>query len=381
LIYEIRTLALFFIEYPRLRKNRGKFDPFSGMQSVNQDLIATRLNISRTTVSRSLANHPAISAETRAKVHSMAEELGYRQSPGRAARRHAKGSRALTIGVLIGIPAENVVMATFPYILKGIRERAEMERVKVDVYYQAPGDFHPESSRQAVFRHIRSGDWRGTILIYPFAESAVAMISRKLSTVAVLESYSQPGIDIIDTDDASGILSLVDCLHSAGHKRIGFLSWEYPIEGHWVARRFSGYVEALFVHGLEFHPEWVLNVHKNSRRLSTSEVADAVAQKIRESGVTAWVCAADHQAYPLIQSLQAKGIRVPDDCSVTGFDGLEPPAGQRRVTSMRVPHEHIGASALTRLINRIEHPASPRRKILVEAELVAGETIAPARGP
>ena len=162
--------------------------PFLAVQAVNQDLIANRLKISRTTVSRSLANHPAISEETRAKVHSLAEELGYRQSPGRAARRHSKSSRTLTVGVLIGIPAENVVMATFPYILKGIRERAEVERVKVDVYYQAPGDFHPEESRQSVFRHIRNGDWRGTILIYPFAEAAVEMISRKISTVSVLES-------------------------------------------------------------------------------------------------------------------------------------------------------------------------------------------------
>ena len=347
--------------------------------SVNQDLIAQRLNISRATVSRSLANHPAISAETRARVQSMADELGYRQSPGRAGRR-TKISRALTIGVLIGVPEGNVTMATFPYILKGIRERAEIEHVTLDVCYQAPGDFHPETGRQSVFRNIRGNDWRGTILIYPFAESAVEMIARKISTVAVLESYNHPGIDIIDTDDASAIVALVDRLHDLGHRRIGFLSWDYPIGGHWVARRFSGYVEALFNLGLEFHPEWVLNVHKQTPRLTPAGVTDAVVRKVGENGVTAWVCAADHQAYPLMQDLQARGIRVPEDCSITGFDGLEPPPGLRRVTSMRVPHEHIGSSALTRLVNRIQHPQAPRRKILVEASLVAGESVAAARG-
>jgi len=146
-----------------------------------------------------------------------------------------------------------------------------------------------------------------------------------------------------------------------------------------VARRFSGYVEALFMHGLDFRPEWVLNVHKNSPRLTPVEVADAVARNIRESGVTAWVCAADHQAYQLMTDLQARGLRVPEDVSITGFDGLEPAVSMRRVTSMRVPHEQIGSSALTRLINRIQHPQSPRRKILVEAEFVPGETIAGVR--
>lgn len=346
------------------------------MPSVNQELIAQRLNLSRATVSRSLANHPAISAETRRRVQQMAAEVGYKQTPGRVARR-GKKSRTFTIGVLIGIPRENVTMVTHPLILKGIRERAEIERVSVDVCYQPPAEFDTDASQQTVMRQIRGNDWRGGILVHPFPEPAVALIAQRISIVSALESYSQPGIDIIDTDDAPAILDLVLRLSAAGHRRIGFVSWTYPVGGHWVARRFSGYVEALFYQGLEFHPEWVINVHKNSPRLQPPDVSATVARLFQEDQVTAWVCAADHQAYPLMQDLSARGIRVPEDCSITGFDGLAPPAGQRRVTSMRVSHEHIGSSALTRLVNRISHPASPRRKILVEGELVEGETIAP----
>lgn len=350
------------------------------MPQVNQELIAQRLELSRATISRALANHPAISAETRHRVQALAHKLGYQQSPGRV-RRRGRHSRALTIGVLIGVPAGNVVMATFPYILKGIRERAEIEHVKIDVSYQAPADFHPEAGRQAVFRNMRQGDWRGAILIYPFAEKAVAAIAQRVCTVAVLESYNQPGMDIIDTDDASAMVALVERLAEAGHQRIGFLSWDYPIGGHWVARRFSGYVEALFLRGLPFRPEWVLNVDKNTPRLSPAQTADAVARIVRHDRVTAWVCAADHQAYQLALDLPPRGLRVPEDVSITGFDGLDPAAGQKRVTSMRVPHEQIGSAAVSRLVNRLQHPTAPRRKILVEAELVAGETIAPPAGP
>jgi LacI family transcriptional regulator len=279
------------------------------------------------------------------------------------------------------VPAGNVVMATFPYILKGIRERAEIEHVTIDVCYQAPADFHPESGRQPVYRNMRNGNWRGTLLIYPFAEKAVELISRRLPTVAVLESYNQPGMDIIDTDDASAMVALVERLAEVGHRRIGFLSWDYPIGGHWVARRFSGYIEALFGQGLPFRPEWVINVEKNKPRLTPGQVADQVAKLVREEAVTAWVCAADHQAYQLAADLPVRGLRVPEDCSITGFDGLEPSAGQKRVTSMRVPHEQIGSAALTRLVSRINHPTSPRRKILVEAQFVPGETIHPPKSP
>lgn len=346
------------------------------MAAVNQELIAQRLNISRTTVSRSLANHPAISAETRARVLAAAEELGYRLSPGRAARR-GRSSRSFTVGVLIGVPRENVTMVTYPYILKGIRDRAEIERVAVDICYQPPGDFEAEAERQTVLRQIRANDWRGAILIHPFPEPAVEMIASRVSTVSVLESYSTNSIDIIDTDDAPAILDLVLRLSAVGHRRIGFLSWTYPVGGHWVARRFSGYVEALFYQGLEFRPEWVINVHKRAPRLTPAEVSARVAALHEQEGVTAWVCAADHQAYPLMRDLQARGIRVPEDCSVTGFDGLAPPTGLRQATSLRVPHEHIGASAMTRLVNRIQNPTSPRRKILVEPQLVEGASIAP----
>lgn len=346
------------------------------MNSINQQVIAERLNLSRTTVCRSLANHPAISADTRARVQLMALEMGYRGNPKRAARR-ARASKPVTIGVIIGVPAENVALATFPFVLQGIRERAEIEHFAVDVTYQSPATLDPQSSRQPVFRQIRGGDWRGAILIYPFPTGAVDMIARKISTVAVLESYENPSVDTVDTDEVAGIITMTEQLIAAGHRRIGFLTWHYPVGGHWGLRRFGGFVQALFKHGLEFNPAWVCNIQKQVPPLEPPQLADHVVRKIREDRVTAWVCAADHQAYALMSALEARGVQVPQECSVTGFDGLEPPPGVRRLASMRVPHEHIGSSAVARLLSRMMHPKSPRRKILVEAHGVDGETIAP----
>jgi LacI family transcriptional regulator len=95
--------------------------------------------------------------------------------------------------------------------------------------------------------------------------------------------------------------------------------------------------------------------------------------------VTAWVCAADHQAYPLMRDLRAMGISVPGDLSVTGFDGLEAPMGLPQATSMRAPHEHIGSSALTRMLNRVMYPSSLPRRIAIGAQFVPGESSSPPR--
>jgi DNA-binding LacI/PurR family transcriptional regulator len=346
------------------------------VKSINHLLMAETLNLSRATVTRSLANHPSISAETREKVLTLATQLGYAASPARAIRRK-KLSKNLSIGVLIGVRSPAPGTATFPFILKGIQQHAAFEQANIDVYYQNPDDFDPEGRRHRVFGHMRTANWRGVILIYPFGEAAIQTISRRISTVAVLEDYVSLGVDSIDTDHSAGILALIEKLAQGGHRRIGFAAWHYPIGGHWATRRFAAYVEGLCTHGLEVNMEWSFNVHRAQPRLSREELADAVVHRTRTDRVTAWVCAADHQAYELVKDLAVRGLRVPEDCSVTGYDGIEPPYGMAQVTTVRVPHEDIGAAALARVINRLHNPKAPARKILVGAEFISGHTVIP----
>jgi len=357
-----------------------------------QALLAKRLGLSRATISRSLADHPGISLETRQRVRTLATELGYEAAPRREARHapHAGASgkrqtgEKLTVGALIGIPSHPTSMTVYSHIVKGLRDRAAVERVALDLCYQPPEDLDVERIRQGAMRQIRSNAWRGALLIHPFPSDTVAALKRRLPLVSILERYSEPEIDLIDVDDAPAISALVHRLAAAGHTRIGFLTWLYPVAGTWGGRRFSGYVEALFALGLEFRPKWVLNIHQATARLAPEAVSTTVARLIEKDRVTAWVCAADHQAYGLIADLHAHGLRVPRDCAVTGFDGLPPPAALTpaealpRVTSMAAPHEQIGAAALTRLVNRIAHPASPYKKQLLAPQFVAGATIASA---
>ena len=102
------------------------------MKKPSQKQLARLLNLSRTTISRSLSNHPAIHPDTRVKVQALAGKLGYSKTPTRVIRR-SKQSAPLRIGVLVGMPVVNLGMATFPAVLQGIRDRAAIDRVDVDV--------------------------------------------------------------------------------------------------------------------------------------------------------------------------------------------------------------------------------------------------------
>ncbi len=344
------------------------------MPKVNQQLIADKLDICRTTVSRCFSNHPKINPETRAKVLELAAQLGYRYSAQRAPRDGTK-NQAKEIGVLIGVrPDMTELPVTSQYMLKGISERAAAQNLALDVRYIDPAELDDmlQTSRTPKGLRAGNGNWKGAITIFPFTPETIVNLSKRISSVSIAEDYSEGGIDCIDVDHHAGIYQMVSHLTELGHKRIGFLSWRYSVESPWMYRRFGAYVDSLFRLGIDFDPDICLNVRKG-QNLDVDQLSETVAQNVRD-GVTAWVCAADHQAYRLIADLKKQAIRVPEDCSITGFDGIETPPGLPQLTSIKVPFEEMGVSSVIRLLERMKNPAGHRRHNLVEGRVVLGQT-------
>jgi LacI family transcriptional regulator len=300
-----------------------------------------------------------------------------------------RSGATLSVEVRIGVPADSAASAAIPRILKGICDRAELEArgrpeigsIRIAVRCQAPGELRAGTADSKSARTAGDdGDRRGSILLNRFPEEDMEAILRGGCAVSVLEDYKGLAIDVIDTDDEAAISSLVGSLHSAGHTRIGFLSADDPAGGNSAGRRFNGFARGLAARGLGLNRERVLHAG-DGPRMNPARVSEKAARAIMVHGATAFVCASDDEAYALIQGLRARGIRVPEDCSLTGSGGLEAPPGLPRATSVRVALEHIGSSALTRMINRIMYPSSPPRKILVNAQPVPGETIVAPRQP
>lgn len=346
------------------------------MPAVNQDELARALNLSRTTVSRSLSNHPAISAATRRRVQAMARKLGYRRAPTRAVRR-PRDAKPITYGVLIGTPLVPADGLTLPRILDGIRRRARIDHAALDEVSLDVAHLSSESCRRTVFRHIRAGSWRGALLLYPFPSDLVQTLARKLSLVSLLTEHAEVRLDLIDTDHG-GIRQLVHHLADLGHRQLAFIHWHYPAGGLWGPRRFAAFAEAMTQRGLDLLPSRLINLHPaGPAPLSPEAVADLAAHLIRQDGVTAFVCAADHQAYRLLADLRTRGLEAPRDYSLTGFDGNTPPPDAPPLTTLAVANEDVGASAVARLTSRLLAPTSPLRHTLVETTFIPGRTVGP----
>lgn len=339
------------------------------MARINQQELAKLLNLSQTTISRSLANHPAINAETKALVLEMAAKMGYSQRIKRTQPMSIEGQQSV-LGVLISMPKRySGPSETFQEVLRGIADKSSFHDSILDVVYHDPA----HNNVAQLMRRIKGAHWKGIILIYPIDRKLAHELAHQAACVSIVENYRHDLIDSVDVDQTDGIISLIGRLHQMGHRKIAFVTWVYSVATPWVMHRFGSYVEGLFQNNLKFDPSLAINIRPDER-LEPSECSERVRAMVAD-GVTAVVCPADHQAYHLMQDLEKMGIRVPEDVSLTGFDGVPPPIQVKQLATVKVPYEELGRSAVHQLLRRMEQPTAPRRHILVDGEVLEGSTI------
>jgi len=355
---------------------RGSVKGGTGIK-MNQKELAERLNLSRTTVSRCFTNHPKINPETRARVFELAAKMGYSYSPLRNLTSE-RPRRANSVAVLVGKPSNaGEWFSTEREILAGISDRLATERLTLNVQYVDPAGFDLAPRARRILPGIRNADVLGFIMVYPFKEATVGNIITKFPTICALDDYENLEVDCVDVDQTRGIIRLVEHLYGLGHRELAFVSWKYTVPTPWVEHRFGVFVESLYRHHIPFREERIINVRRENQ-IEPERVLGEVLKLIK-SGVTAIMCAADHQAYPLAEALMKKGIRIPEDVSVTGFDGEGPPANTPQMTTIRTPFREIGVSSVVSLLRRVSLPSTPRRHILVSGRVVEGKTTGPVR--
>ncbi len=351
--------------------------PKADQRKMNQKEIAERLKLSRTTVSRCFTNHPKINPETRAKVFELAAEGGYSYAPPRN-NAEDRAKEANSIEVLVGVPSNaGKRVDTARQILVGISERLALEKLILHVHYVDPAGFDLSPRARRILPGLRNSECLGFILMYPFKEETVKNLISKFPTVCALDDYEKLEVDCIDVDQTRGVARMVTQLYNLGHRELAFVSWKYTVATPWVERRFGAFMEQLYRYHLPFREDRIINVRQDEQ-IEPDEVLERVIALI-EKGVTGIVCAADHQAYPLVAALKERGIRVPEDVSVTGFDGEKPPDGMPQLATIRSPFRDIGVSSVVSLLRRVTLPSAPRRHILVSGHPLEGETTASPR--
>lgn len=340
-------------------------------RQVTQQVIADKVGTSVATVSKALRNDPAIRPATRSAVLDAAETLGY--APARVHRGSKNGNgnngqtKTSTLGVLIRNEGSNNAQGHIR-ILAGISEMCDHVDAELLAQYFS-GDRIDQLTDGDTSSLLPRSRLNGLILLNNWPTDLVKHFCDRWPVVQVNHVAHDSGSDLIEADNTDGIYQMVKRLADLGHSRLTFVRDSRGYS--WSHARFGAFVRALGILGIEYEHEPTATLD----RYDPVSAAEWAMSRMRH-GITACVCANDTLARALGNGLLDRGIKIPEEISITGFDGEQRLRDGRQITSIATPFEALGSAAVHRLAHRLAHPQTTRAHILMTGRPVEGETIA-----
>ena len=342
---------------------------------INQQGIADQLDLSRTTVSRCFTNHPGINPETRSRVFKLAASLGYTYQEGKTGKKSER--RALSrFGILICTDPESYADQDFEnpgaLLLSGVSEFAQLEKAQLDVHFVTPDEFSLQCPSYMEIDALQDREWDGVLLVYPFPEEVILGLQKLFPVVSLVQQFVKSPLDCVDVNHNRGIEMVMDHLVDLGHEKIGFLTTGYDLSAKWAQHRYTAFLGESARLQLPDNLDHVLDPFSASR-LSVDEINQFAIDHTRK-GVTAWVCAADHQGYQLYRYLTQQGFSIPNEVSITGFDGITPPEWAPPLTTLKIPYHEIGLTAGKRLHDLVKKRFEVPQVISIDCMFQKGKT-------
>jgi LacI family transcriptional regulator len=338
--------------------------PFRGRATIRD--IADLAGVSIATVSRVLNDRPDVAPETRENVLQVVREHGF--STNRGARGLSSGRTGM-----VGLTLPRVADAYFGPILSGAAE-ALYER---DMRIVLAPTLHDHAREVSLLERLMRGTTDGAILMLP-EESAEELrtLQRQGFPFVVVDPREPPpdGIACVAAMHAAGAKQAVEHLLELGHRRIGAIAgapgW-YATE-----ERLAGFRAALAGAGILLDPQLI--VYSD---WSIPRGTDGAEQLLSlPEPPTAIFGFNDNVAIGALNAARARGLSVPDDLSVVGFDDTEPAMiVTPHLTSVRQPLAEMGRMGVSLLLRLIEGQRVDALRLELATKLVVRDSTAPPR--
>lgn len=319
------------------------------------DDLAALSGVSRATVSRVINGGP-VSEAMRSRVLSALEGTNYR--PNAAARTLASG-RSGAVGVVMHIDPHRLFRdAYFGQLLQGMSDALSEQTVGMMLWLG-------NRSKEETLDHILwMGLLDGVIATAHDQDDGLVdgLLASKLPTVLVGHRRADPTASYVDVDHVHAAETITSHLVTIGRRRIahitgrrGTVAGEDRITGYRLAMERAGLpVDGLIVDG---------DFNQSSGTVAAAHLIDR--------GIDALFCANDATAQGALEAIRARGLRVPEDVALAGFDDLDfaarmdPP-----LTTIRQGVRQLGAAAADTLFHLLRDPAGGPRRVILPTELV-----------
>jgi DNA-binding LacI/PurR family transcriptional regulator len=326
--------------------------------------VAKKAGVGVGTVSRVLNNNPSVSVETRERVLSVISELDFTPNP--IARQLSTG-RTLTIGVIL----PHLTMPSYVERLRGVQNALAASEYDLVLF-----SVETPEQRDAYFDNLsRTSRVDGVIIISipPNDEQAQRFADSLIPTVLVDAYHSQ--LNSVVTDDFKGGRKATRYLIELGHKKIAFLGdyLETPFQPS-MRYRFNGYKQALVDEGIPFRSDY--HVEVENERSQSCEMAKKLLQL--EDPPTAIFGGCDIQAIGIIDGASEVGVRIPEDLSVIGYDGIR----DSEYLGLTTIQQHLfksGVEGVNMLLGKLSQKSHEPRTKFIPFDLIQRDTTSPPR--
>ena len=330
---------------------------------MNLDEVAKLAGVSAATVSRVLNNLDVVRDATRARVMRAVSELNYH--PNLHARSLA-GGKSRTIGMI----ASNLENPFFFDIFRTLEADSHAKGYEV---VAAHTGYSPEQLVRSVRLMIGRRVAGLAVIVSEMAPDLIEELElSRIPTVFYDVGAAKRHISNIRVQYRHGIERLVEHLHGLGHKRLAFVG-HHSLLGP-TSEREQAFVET--VSRVQPRPEWRTVADQDGPEGGRRAMGELLNGGFHPTAV---ICVNDFTAIGVLRELRERGLRVPHDVSVTGFDNIQLseyvyPA----LTTVHIPRDHIGHLVFQALVPDAEHAGASGREIIVEPELILRDSVGPA---
>ncbi len=343
---------------------RATTSPVSPNERFDIRDVAKRAGVSVATVSRTVNKVPTVNAVLAARVHEAIRDLNY--FPNTQARALVSG-RSRLVGLLVS----DITNPFFPELIKCF-ERAAVEHG----YELLIGSTNYDSELQHCLRRMVERNVDGVAVMTFGVEDPVLneLSHRNIPMVFVDVSEADFPQDVLLVNYGQGMLEALQHLVHLGHRDIGFISG--PLKEHSALLRRHAFLASMHTSGCEAREDLLV---EGDHQLEGGMNGMGLLLRLPHPP-TAVLCSNDLTAIGALRTLQQRGIRVPEDMSLVGFDDIHltefvhPP-----LTTVRMSQIEIAQNAVRSLLSRIEDAAPPRvpQSFPISTRLVIRETTAP----
>lgn len=323
--------------------------------------IAQHLNLAVSTVSKALNDYPDVSQQTKDRVIEAARDLGYYPS---APARNLRRRRTDKIGFLFSFPI-TVISEYVSNLITGAIIAAEKEGYNLILYPLL------ENQLENLTRICRAREIDGLLVLNRAGiDQTLAVLEQEaLPFVLVDRRAEQPDISFVSSNHYNGALLIMRHLVGLGHQRIGYTS--RPLLGITNRDRLAGYKEVLQEAGLPFDEELVVPTETDLR--SGYEAMNKLLDL--PDPPTAVFAIHDLIARECLQAVKDRGLRVPEDVAIVGFDNWHfSETTQPPLTSIQTPQTEIGKQATETLLAYIADSSQGPTRLILPVELIVRQS-------